>query len=324
MKLIGVTIDDLLRQSIESIMSSGSPIKSSRGPNTEVLGAYLELSDPRARLCQAENRSTLYSCLGELLWYLAASDELAFMEHYVPTYREFVEVDEHGRVPTAYGPRLFSWDGIDQFKEVTERLQKSSSTRQATLQIFDRRDLVTGKKDVPCTCFLQFLCRDNQLHLITSMRSNDVIRGLPTDVFAFTMIQEIVARTLSLELGSYRHFAGSFHLYEEDIESARRLLAEGWQQTVGASMKPMPQGNPWPAINEVLRAERAYRTGTVVDPWTSLGDPYWDQIVWLLEMHRHSQAGDLRRFEQGLSRSLDSYFDRYIQSRLKRLKGDKE
>jgi thymidylate synthase len=320
MKLSGATIDDLVRQSIEAILESGSRIRSKSGDNQEVLGAYLELTNPRARLCQAENRSTLYSCFGELLWYLSGSDDIAFMKYYVPGYAKYVTVVDE-RVPTAYGPRMFSWDGMNQIETITERLRSHSDTRQATLQIFDRNDLVAGRRSVPCTCMLQFICREKRLHLITTMRSNDVIRGLPTDAFAFSMLQELVARSLGVELGTYRHFAGSLHIYDDDLEGAKRLVQEGWQQTVGASMGPMPDGDPWPAIKQVLQAERAYRSEGVVDPWPSLGHVYWDQIVWLLEMYSHFKRGDVARFEAGMARSHNSYFDRYIASRLKRLQG---
>ena len=43
------------------------------------------------------------------------------------------------------------------------------------------------------------MIRSGQMDMITYMRSNDVFLGLPHDIFAFTMIQEIMARTLSVE-----------------------------------------------------------------------------------------------------------------------------
>jgi len=48
------------------------------------------------------------------------------------------------------------------------------------------------------------LIRNKQLHMLTNMRSNDAFWGLPHNIFSFTMIQEILARTLSVELGTYK------------------------------------------------------------------------------------------------------------------------
>ena len=96
---------------------------------------------------------------------------------------------------------------------------------------------------MPCTCALQFLVRKGKLDLIVYMRSNDVIKGLTHDIFCFTMLQEIAARRLSVELGTYRHCVGSLHLYLSDGEIAQSFLREGWQSTKSA-MPPMPKGDP--------------------------------------------------------------------------------
>lgn len=319
MKVQVPTIDDALRRSLEAIRDFGSPVTSKKGNNREVIGAYLEITNPRARLSQAESRTTLFSCLGELLWYLARSSEIAFVEYYAPSYAEFVEVVE-GRVLGAYGPRLFAWDGLDQVKNVICLLRDRPTTKQATIQLFDRHDLVSGHHDVPCTCTLQFLCRDSVLHLITTMRSNDAIRGLPHDVFAFTMLQELVARSIDAEVGVYRHFVGSLHLYERDSQIASDLLAEGWQQTVGAAMAPMPPGNPWPDIDILLCAERAFRVDKRADPWPAVGIAYWDGLIWLLEMFRHIKERDLVGAEAAWIRRNTQYFDLFITSRLDRLR----
>ena len=63
------------------------------------------------------------------------------------------------------------------------------------------------------------------------MRSNDVFRGLPHDLFCFTMLQELIARSVGVELGSYHHMVGSLHMYEEDAKQLEEFIAEGWQAT---------------------------------------------------------------------------------------------
>ena len=65
--------------------------------------------------------------------------------------------------------------------------------------------------------------------MVTNMRSNDAFLGLPHDFFSFTMIQEVLARTVNLEIGVYKHVVGSLHLYEENIEQAEQFITEGWQ-----------------------------------------------------------------------------------------------
>lgn len=52
------------------------------------------------------------------------------------------------------------------------------------------------------------------------MRSNDAYLGFPHDVFFFTMIQELVARSLGIRVGDYHHFATT---HFADIGVFRRL-----------------------------------------------------------------------------------------------------
>ena len=69
---------------------------------------------------------------------------------------------------------------------------------------------------------------------------NDAYIGLAHDIFAFTMLQELMARSLGVDVGPYRHSIGSLHLYDSHRAAARAYLREGWQETV--SMPPMPPG----------------------------------------------------------------------------------
>ena len=121
-----------------------------------------------------------------------------------PLYSKFAEHD--GTVHGAYGPRMFAMRGkIDQISILINLLSKHSSSRKAVLQIFNAEDILKEYKDVPCTCTIQFLVRDGKLNAVGHMRSNDAFLGLPHDIFAFTFIQEIIARSLNLELGTYKH-----------------------------------------------------------------------------------------------------------------------
>jgi len=66
--------------------------------------------------------------------------------------------------------------------------------------------------------------RDNKLHLVATMRSNDAWLGLPYDIFCFTTLQRIIAVELGLELGTYVHQAGSEHIYAKNQEKIDSIL----------------------------------------------------------------------------------------------------
>ncbi len=278
------TLDDLLRGVYKKLLASTNQAKPTRGKIWEEIGALLEIKNPRARISRTENRGRIFSALGELLWYLAGTNELEFICYYISRYRD--ESEDGKTIYGGYGPRLFNTRGQNQIENVVELLKKNPTSRKAVIQLFDSDDLALSRKEVPCTCTLQFMVRNRRLHMLTSMRSNDAYFGLPHDVFCFTMLQEIIARTLSVELGTYRHLVGSLHLYEKDIEGAGQYLDEGWQSS-RASMPLMPEGDPWPAIKAVLGAESAIRNGDAIDMEALNLDPYWADLVRLLQILRH-------------------------------------
>lgn len=296
MRLVEASVDDLMHEAIERVLADGEPIDPGKGSALELRGAMLELTDPRARLSRSETRGRIFSTLGEWCWYLSGSAETEAIAYYIREYRKF---DEGGVVWGAYGPRLRCYDGIDQLTRVCEQLRTSRHTRRAVIQVFDHADLDERHEDVPCTCTLQFFARNGVLDLMVHMRSNDAYLGLPHDVFSFTMIQELVARELGLELGRYLHAVGSFHLYDENCREATIFLREGWYEP--KAMPAMPDGSPWADVDYLLGREHELRTGEL-SPLAVADDDksYWGDLVRLLAMYALHRAG--RFDERGLLR----------------------
>ena len=181
-------------------------------------------------------------------------------------------------------------------------LRRKPSSRKAVIQLFDAQDILEEHSDIPCTCTIQFMIRRDRLDMFTNMRSNDAFWGLPHDVFCFTMLQEIVARSLSVEIGSYKHAAGSLHLYEPSIDAAERFIEEGWQPTE-AVMPPMPIGDPWPSISTLLKAESGIRSdGTLPGIALEEPDPYWADLIRLLQVFRYKKDKDADRIKETRSK----------------------
>jgi thymidylate synthase len=309
------TLDDLLVRVIGLLLKRKKRIHPSRarllgGSAAELTGVLLKIRNPRARLSRTEGRGLLFGCLGEFFWYLSKSNKLKFITYYLRRYSE--ESDDGASVYGAYGPRLFNSRGQDQVRNVIDLLKTNQDSRRAVIQLFDANDLAGRHKDIPCTCTLQFMVRESRLQMLTHMRSNDVFLGLPHDVFAFTMLQEIVARSLGVELGSYKHAVGSLHLYENDRKKALQLVDEGWQERV--PMPPMPSGDPWDSIRKVLRAESAIRRG-VFDGTAPALDGYWGDIVRLLQIYRHSRNGEPKEIGALRRRMSVRTYDPYIDKR---------
>lgn len=282
------TVDAIMRAVFTELMArpfDNLPSKSVKNPEkpnptSEIVGVMLHLTNPRARLSRSETRGRPISALAELLWYFSKDNRTDFINYYIEKYNDF---DEGGIIFGGYGPRLFKLHGkYDQIGNIIKLLTDKPSTRRAVIQIFDGGDLETYHKDVPCTCTLQFLLRGNRLNMVTSIRSNDAYLGLPHDIFAFTMLQEMVARSLNVELGEYFHSIGSLHLYFNDQDHVKEYFTEGHQSTWNP-MPAMPPGNQFPQIEKLLEFESKVR----LDRSLSIPplEPYWADLARLLKIH---------------------------------------
>lgn len=312
------TLDDLLHEVLDRLLKEKQSFTASRGCFTEMFGCCLHLRNPRARLSRSEGKGKVFSALGELFWYLSGDNKLDFIDYYVPD-RFQKESDDQVRVRSGYGGRLFSIRGINQLQNVIRVLTDKPTSRRAVIQLFDATDLDGHYASIPCTCSLQFLGRDGYLHLFVSMRSNDAYIGLPHDVFAFTMLQELVARSTGMEVGEYKHCAGSLHLYDQDRESAEGYLKEGWQASI--FMPAMPRGDPWKSVMELQRLEEALRMGKGIDVKHSSLDEYWKDLARLLKALRASKDQEKEVLMELMDEMDSSVYKMFIEARADRLIG---
>ncbi len=324
MHLRANTLDDLLEGAFKLLLKSKMRVSPKKGNTVEEHGVVLELTRPRARLSRAHEKGHVFSCIGELFWYISCKQDLPSIQYYIKRYDEYAEPD--GTIWGAYGPRMFGGER-SQYEIVRDRLRERSATRKAVIQLFDRSDVVGEYNDVPCTCTLQFLVRDGLLNLVVYMRSNDVFMGFPHDVFAFTMIQEIMANDLGVKLGSYKHMVGSFHLYDRNREQVERYLHEGFQPT--REMPAMPVGNPWADIQQLFIIEDAIRNGGAGAVGQALARleelrPYWADIGRLFGIYALTRGYDgprdrLKSVVELRKMMASDFYAAYIRKRSKKL-----
>lgn len=308
------TLDDLMRGVLQTLTSKGDKICPTKGATRDLAGVSLVLANPRARLSRSEVRGKASSPIAELCWYLAGSDDLEHIAHYLPKYRESAD---DGVLLGAYGPRLRGTGDGGQIRRVVEQLRRKPASRQAVIQILRADDLDSGQHDVPCTIALQFVVRQDRVSLVTFMRSNDALWGLPHDVFAFTMLQEIVARELGLEVGPYMHHVGSLHLYEDVVDDAHTFISEGLQPTDQA-MPPMPPGDPNVGIDELLQAEAQLRGGEDLSSVRLPSNPYWRDLATMLAVHHALVARQPDTARDLMSGFDDPFYRLFVQDRLDR------
>jgi thymidylate synthase len=266
----------------------------------ETLGVSFKVTDPRRRWIYNPARKFKHQyAIAESLWYLSGSDSTEWISYYAPFWRDISDDGETAN--SAYGARIFrphvriAGGRFTQWDWVKSELQRDPDSRRAIIHIKSPIDSIEAARDVPCTLALQFMIRDDRLHLVVNMRSSDLILGIANDVPAFTFLQEIMALELGLGLGEYIHTSNSLHVYERHWDMLEQMCTA---QSLGVSLeldrrhsKPRPMSS-LPPVDRLTAAEATIRD--LGDPGSieeylafhaSNGD-YWDDWIRVLASHR--------------------------------------
>ena len=161
---------------------------------------------------------------GELEWYYSGSP----YKEDITKYSKFWEkLSEDGWSNVSNYGKFLLYDrnvhNYTQFEYVLSCLLKNPESKKAVMVLYNK-DHAYKSKDNPCTMYLQFFIRDNELNMFVKMRSSDIWFGMPYDVPFFVSIQYLIYSYLErfgkykdLKIGRYNHQSGSLHLYERNL-----------------------------------------------------------------------------------------------------------
>ena len=159
----------------------------------------------------------------ELNWYHSMSLNVNDIEEPIPAIWKSIS-DNDGFINSNYGWCIFSEDNHHQYKNVVDTLKYDKYSRQANM-IYTRPTMhvdasVNGRKDFMCTNNVQVLIRNEQLHLVVNMRSNDVVYGYKNDYAWQKHVQLLLCNELrlvypELTLGDIHWQVGSLHVYPQ-------------------------------------------------------------------------------------------------------------
>lgn len=223
------SVDEMQLYILEKLFSEGEIITTREMKTLEICNINLCLENPRNRNTNNPKRKwKLPLAIGEFAWHVSGSNTLDFITYYAKQWKNF---STDGKVisRSCYGFKIFKKDnlGNSQWTRLIDLLKKDRFSRRAVLDIYESdygNDYLA--KDVACVSTAQFLIRNNKLNVIVNMRSNDMIWGLPYDIYLFTMLQELLSVELNVELGKYYHNVGSMHIYDRHFNLAQEMLEE--------------------------------------------------------------------------------------------------
>ena len=152
----------------------------------------------------------------EWQWYLSADPnvkKLGELYGKVPAIWKRM-ADHNGNVNSNYG---WQWCRENQLDKVISMLKANPETRQATISIYDGKEINLYDNDTPCTYAVQFTILHDKLDMSVLMRSNDLWYGFCNDQYQFSNLQMLVAHELNIPVGIYYHYAHNLHLYNDKL-----------------------------------------------------------------------------------------------------------
>lgn len=196
----------------------------------EILDFKTIIKNPYRRVVGGYNRNiNPFFLLAEAMWIFTGRKDVKFLSMFNKNMEKFSDDGKVFHAP--YGFRLRHWgirsedkfceenlhaaQGYDQIADAIRMFDNNPNTRQVVLSIWNPDlDLGTKTKDIPCNDIIMMKIRNGKLITTVQNRSNDLHWGLPTNIFQFSFLTEIISACLGIELGTQTHNSQSLHIYD--------------------------------------------------------------------------------------------------------------
>jgi thymidylate synthase len=264
--VVAGTLDEALCLTLEQIVNHGTRVDvggtlsiASGRTTYEVLNYTVRVVNPRRRL--PVNSAFSFSgvaAVARFVWMMSGSDRINDISFYQPHAAAFS--DDGLTIPgSCYGRRFLSpRPGLNQMTGVIDRLREDPNSRRAFMSIFQPEDSARVSRDIPCLLTLGYHVRDRQLCGTTIMRANNAYSLFAYNFFEFSLLAEIIASELGIELGPLTHTAISMHVYKEEMDSAKAVVQVA-RNNVSSEEISVPQ-NALAGLRKFIELEPLVRT----------------------------------------------------------------
>ncbi|WP_375286138.1 thymidylate synthase [Sphingomonas sp.] len=214
-------LDDAYRELLQLVLTVGREQPSRLGPTLDAGPVALTIAPGPVKLLTNPGRAVNPAlAIVEACWMLSGGSSVEPLAALAPAFLAFS--DDGATLAGAYGERLRHRFGFDQLAAVADHLREDPDSRRAFALIAEPEDSRSRSRDVPCNIALMFRIAHERVNMTVVNRSNDVIFGVPYDLFSLSLLHFAVCRTLGREMGEYLHISNSMHMYRANADLAER------------------------------------------------------------------------------------------------------
>ncbi|MDD5749617.1 MAG: thymidylate synthase [Patescibacteria group bacterium] len=168
--------------------------------------------------------------------YLEASGLADKYPKYSPEWeekmQEFVEeikndadfAQQWGDLGPVYGRQWRDFGGVDQLKDVIERIKNNPNDRRMIVSAWNPPQIPQMALP-PCHLLFQFYVAEGKLSLQMYQRSCDTFLGVPFNIASYSLLLMMVAQVTGLQPGTFVHVYGDLHIYSNHFEQVKEQLS---------------------------------------------------------------------------------------------------
>jgi thymidylate synthase len=184
----------------------------------ELLGASFHATEPA--IFGKPNQEYIDA---EISWYESQSTNIndIYVDRDPPKAWQMT-ANRHGEINSNYGHLIWSEQYHNQFNSVVNELRTKPDSRRASM-IYTRPSIWVeyndqNKNDFICTNSVTYYIRDDELHCVVQMRSNDVIFGYRNDYAWQEYVLCALADELGVNDGDMYWQVQNLHVYERHFD----------------------------------------------------------------------------------------------------------
>lgn len=193
------------------------------------------------------------SLLHEVLWYLSGDNHIRNLQKHTKIWDAWA--DKEGNLETAYGYywRHFpsaekdvngNWQvkEVDQIRYVIDEIKRNPYSRRLIVSAWEPGN-ATKSKLPPCHYSYAFNVSNGKLNCHLTQRSGDIALGIPFNLAAYSILTQIIAQEVGLELGQFAHTIIDAHIYvaEKGTPQERYDHLEGLKLQLNRTPGPLPK-----------------------------------------------------------------------------------
>jgi thymidylate synthase len=275
------TIDAAFLGMLSRLLAEGDTVDSRNGLTIELSTQVLTIEQPNKRFLHTRGRNNNpFAAIAETMWVLAGRNDLTYLTPYLKRAPDYSD-DDGITWRAGYGPRLRNWAGVDQIAQAHSLLNASPASRRAVISLFDPALDYQDSADIPCNNWLHLLVRGGRLHINVVARSTDIWFGFSgINAFEWTVLLEMMARWLHLEVGTLTFFTSSLHLYADQKGRAKNLLDHAGSTSSYIGRSTFRYDTEWADAatthQQWMDIEQLLRTGTNLEDVTI---PFQDPML---------------------------------------------